>query len=52
MMSWCKILPFFFVEWWAKRFCEIQKQHHGGYYYKTFVSPFGGVEIDVNGRRK
>ena len=47
MTRLAKILPFFIVEWYAKRYCEKQKQHHGGCFYKRFVEPFPGIEIDL-----
>lgn len=49
MRSWCKILPYCFIEWYAKRHCET---------YRTFgtdttmtivvVEPFKGTIIEIN----
>lgn len=47
MIRIAKVLPFFIIEWYAKKYCEKQKQHHGGVFYKRFVEPFTGVEITL-----
>ena len=43
MKTWCKILPFFIVEWWAKRNCEIIVRKDGMH----VVRPFNNIEIAV-----
>lgn len=43
MKLWCKILPFFIVEWWAKKNCEIIGRSDEMH----VVRPFNNVEIAV-----
>lgn len=38
--NWLKILPFFVVEWLAKRKCEVFQDEHSYY-----VSPWRGVRF-------
>ncbi len=41
MANWTKILPFFFVAWYAKRNCEIYT-----FYGHPHVMPYKGVKIE------
>lgn len=43
MRIWCKILPFFLVEWLARKHCERFQYDLGKYGKKIIVSPFKGV---------
>ncbi len=39
MRSWCKMLPFFFVEWYARKYGErFQTPYFNN--HRTIVSPF------------
>lgn len=43
LATWTKILPFFIIEWLAKRSCERIINYSVG----TFVNPYTGVLIRV-----
>ena len=43
MKTWTKILPFFFVEWYAKKNAECWRDSEG-----YFVYPYDGVKIYID----
>ena len=45
LKSWTKILPFFFIEWYAKRKC----QKFAGLNNTIYVEAYKGVRIYVSG---
>ena len=44
MKTWTKILPFFFIEWFAKRYLMVEKLDD-----HVVTSPYGGVWIFADG---
>lgn len=44
MRQWAKILPYFFIEWYAKRYCEAITLHQ---YNAVVVSPFKDMFIKM-----
>ena len=48
MKSWCKVLPFIFIEWWAKKKCEKLTKYTGILSRRNYVSPFKDVEFYIN----
>lgn len=51
MRNWTKILPFFVVEYIAKKYGERFTDHHAPGRNKVFVYPYDGVKIFVDNQK-
>jgi hypothetical protein len=46
MANWTKILPYFFIEWYAQRYCEVI---HTNTFNVRVVRPFNDMYIKYKG---